>query len=203
MASPPQDPAPSTGPAFNGFNLAVDYAGPLAFVAGFFLTRQILLATWALVAGSVIALGACLIVRRRIAPLPALYGGAALLFGGLTLVFHDPSIVKMKTTVIDAALGAVMLGGLALGKSPIRLLMGEAVALSDKGWRQLTLRFGAFFLILAVANEVVWRTQPDATWVLFRMPGLLILTVVFAALQTPLILRETHRPAPDDSAPNP
>jgi len=185
------------------FNLTVDYAGPVAmlvvFVGSMILgypkgPDRLLAATWGLVAGSAIALLACFIVRKRIAPLPALYGGAALIFGSLTIIFHDPAIVKMKTTVIDAALGSLMLGGYALGRSPIKILMGEAVKLSDRGWRQLTLRFGVFFLVLACANEYVWRTQPDATWVFFRMPGLLILTLVFAAFQAPLILREAHNP---------
>lgn len=195
------------------FNLAVDYTGPVAMLAVFLGSMvlgypkgpdRLLAATWGLVAGSAIALITCFVVRRRIAPLPALYGAAALLFGGLTIIFHDPAIVKMKTTVIDAALGVVMLGGFALGKSPIRILMGEAVRLTDRGWRKLTFRFGLFFLVLAGLNEYVWRTQPDATWVFFRMPGLLILTLVFAAFQTPLMMRETSQreseqvdPAPD------
>ena len=182
------------------FNLAVDYTGPVAMMVVFIGSMvigypkgpdRLLLATWGLVAGSALALVTCFVVRRRIAPLPALYGAAALLFGSLTLIFHDPAIVKMKTTVIDAALGAVMIGGFALGKSPIRILMGEAVHLTERGWRTLTVRFGVFFFGLAGLNEYVWRTQPDATWVFFRMPGLLILTLVFAAFQAPLMMRET------------
>ena len=99
--------------------------------------------------------------------------------------------MKMKTTFIDGALGVMMLWGLVLGRSPIKLLMGQGLHLSDLAWKRLTLRFGLFFLAMAVANEVVWRTQPDVIWVFFRLPGLIILTVVFTALQAPLILKET------------
>lgn len=191
-----QPSAPAPKPDL--FHLGVDYAGPVMFLLAFLASMpfvkgpdRILWATWGLVAGSAIALVICFIVRRRIAPLPAFFGGAALLFGIIALVLHDPTIVKMKTTFIDGALGLLMLWGLFVGRSPIKLLMGSGLHLSDLAWRRLTLRFGVFFLSMAVANEVVWRTQPDVVWVFFRWPGLIILTVIFTAFQAPLILKET------------
>jgi intracellular septation protein len=170
--------------------LGIDYSGAAAFVLGYFVTRDIQQATWWLVAVSAIALAVGFVMERRVAPLPLIYGGAALLFGGLTLIFHDPRFVKMKTTFVDLALGAAMLIGLALGKSPIKLVMNDAIKLSDTGWKRLTLRFGIFFIALAILNEVVWRTQPDALWVLFRMPGLLIISFLFSFTQVPMMLRE-------------
>lgn len=169
--------------------LGIDYAGPAAFMIGFFLTHSVLSATWGLVAASAAALVFGFVLERRVAPSPLIWGGAALLFGVLTLVFHDVRIVKMKTTIIDAGLGVVMLGGLALGKSPVKLLMGQAISLPEASWRKLTLRFGAFFLVLAVLNEVIWRTQPDAVWVMFRFPGLLILSLLFSATQLPAMMK--------------
>ena len=180
------------------FHLGVDYAGPATFLLTFLVSmpfdkgqERILFATWGLVAGSAAALVICFLVRRRIAPLPAFFGGAALLFGTVARVFHDPTIVKMKTTFIDGALGVMMLWGLFLGRSPIKLLMGQGLHLSDLAWKRLTLRVGLFFLAMAVANEVVWRTQPDVVWVFFRWPGLIVLTIVFTAFQAPMILKET------------
>jgi intracellular septation protein len=193
-----EQPAVASPPKLDLFHLGVDYAGPVMFLLTFLISMpfvkgqdRILWATWGLVAGSAVALLVCFIVRRRIAPLPAFFGGAALLFGTVALIFHDPTIVKMKTTFIDGALGVIMLWGLVLGRSPIKLLMGQGLHLSDLAWKRLTLRFGLFFLAMAVANEVVWRTQPDVVWVFFRWPGLIILTLVFTAFQAPLILKET------------
>lgn len=171
---------------------AVDYIGPGAFLLGYLVHRQILPATWWLVAGSALGLVIAYGLERRVAVLPAVWGGAALVFGLLTLVFHDPRIIKVKVTAMNFALGMAMLGGVLLRRNPLKAIMGETLTLSDATWRKLTLRYGAFFFVMAALNELVWRTQPEATWVLFRMPGLLILTLVFAATQLPLMLREVN-----------
>jgi len=194
VSGTPAPPSPSavkpTGAPW--VRLAIDYAGPAAFLAGYLLSHNILTATWALVGASAVALAVGFAVERRVAPLPLIWGLAALVFGVLTLVFHDPRIIKMKTTLIDAALGLGMLGGLALGHSPIRMLMGDTLVLPEAAWRKLTLRFGLFFLLLAVANEVIWRTQPEAVWVAFRFPGLLIISLLFSGTQIPLMMKQAE-----------
>ena len=199
MSEPSKAPA---HPRPDAFSMAVDFLPVAAFVAVYFLSgKKILAATGALVVGSAVAIIASLIVRRKLAFTPALYGGAALVFGVLTLVLHDPNIVKMKTTFIDLGLGLFLLGGLALKKNPLMLLMNGLVPLTERGVRLLTLRFGLFFIAMAGLNEIVWRTQPEPTWVLFRMPGLLILSLVFALSQTPLMLREAHHDHAGDAEP--
>jgi intracellular septation protein len=170
--------------------LAIDYSGAFVFVVGYLLTRDFQTATWCLVAVSAAAILVGFLLERRLAPLPLIYGGAALVFGALTLIFHDSRFVKMKTTFVDLALGVSMLTGLAMGKSPIKMLIGDGLKMSDAGWRRLTLRFGLFFIATALLNEAVWRTQPEAVWVVFRMPGLLILSFVFAFTQIPMMIKD-------------
>jgi intracellular septation protein len=168
----------------------VDYAGAAAFLVGYLVTRDVVKASWWLVVGSALALAVGFVVEKRIAPIPLLAGGAALVFGTLTLVFHDDRFVKMKPTAVNLAFAAALLGGYAIGKSPIKILMGEALTLSEAGWRKLTLHYGLFFLLLAVANEAVWRTQPAATWVLFKFPGIAVLTLLFSFTQIPGIMKD-------------
>jgi intracellular septation protein len=168
----------------------VDYFALAAFLVGYFVSgRDLQQATWALVAGSAVALVVGFAVERRLAPFPALAGGAALVFGGLTLAFHDPRFLKMKPTVMNLVFAAVMFGGLALRKHPLKLLLGEAFEMPDAAWRKLTLRYGIFFASLAALNEAVWRTQSDSVWVLFRFPGLMVLTLVFSLTQAPLLMK--------------
>ena len=43
---------------------------------------------------------------------------------------------------------------------------------------------------MAILNEVIWRTQPDAVWVAFRFPGLIILSLLFSATQAPGMMKD-------------
>ena len=95
----------------------------------------------------------------------------------------------MKPTIINALFGGALLGGLALGKPLLGYVFDSAFRLTDEGWRKLTLRWGVFLLVLAVLNEVVWRSVPTDTWVTFKVFGLVGLTFVFTLSQLPLINR--------------
>jgi intracellular septation protein len=168
---------------------AVDYGGLVVFLIGFLVTRDVVQATWWLVAGSAAGLILGFAVERRVAPMPLLAGAAALIFGGLTLIFHDDRFIKMKPTFVNLAFAVFLLGGTVLRRNPLKLLMGEALRMSDGAWRTLTWRYGLYFLCIAVLNEVVWRNVPNGVWVFFRFPGLLLLALAFSLTQTPLIMR--------------
>lgn len=171
--------------------LLIDYLGVAAFFVVFFATGKNLLdATWGMVAGSLVSIVIGYVVERKLAPMPLVWAIAGIVFGTITLIFHDPRIIKIKVTVIDACLGVGMLVGFALGRSPIKILMGSSLQMTDAGWRKLTWRYGVFFLCLAVMNEIVWRTQSDSTWVLFKTFGLVGLSVLFSFTQLPMMLKD-------------
>lgn len=168
----------------------VDYSALVVFLVAYFATgRNMANATWALVVGSGVAIVVGLIVERRIAPFPLIAGGAGLVFGGASLFFHDPRILKIKPTVMNGIFAAALLGGLAMGKNPLRLLLGASFDMPPQAWRRLTVNYAMLFLGLAIVNEVVWRTQPEATWVLFRFPGMMVLTFVFSIAHAPLLMK--------------
>ncbi len=180
----------SEKPSAGWVRMVVDYAGLAGLALGYLLTRNLLTGTFAFVAVSLAAVLVGFVVERKVAPLPLLFSIMALVFGVATLVFHDKRIIQMKTTVLDGALGLGLIGGFVLGKSPVKLLLGATLQLSEAAWRRLTLRYGLFFLTLAVTNEIVWRTQSDAVWVLFRMPGMLVLSLLFSATQIPGMMKD-------------
>lgn len=168
----------------------VDYSAVVAFAVVYFLGgRDFMKATAAIVVVSVVALAIGFLVERRLAPLPLFVGLMGAIFGGLTLLFHDPRILKVKPTVINFVLGLILFGGLLMKKNPLKMILGSAINLPDDAWRKLMLRYGIFYWLLAALNIVVWQTTSEQTWVLFRSFGLTVLTVLFTLTQLPLLLK--------------
>jgi intracellular septation protein len=199
--TPQLDTPPRKGHAW--VRLFVDWGGPTCFLLTYFAVflgvipstdhrQAIMTGTWALLAGSVVALATGFLVEKRVAWLPMISGGAALVFGTLTLFFRDPRFLYMKPTIMNVLFASVMFWCAFRGKNPLKSLFGDAIKMTDAGWRRLTVRYGAFFLFVAVLNEIVWRTQPEQIWVLFRMPGLLIIPILFSISQVPSILKEAR-----------
>lgn len=163
--------------------------GPLVV---FFLVNaraDIFVGTAWFMAAMVVALVLSWVLLKRIAVMPLVTGVLVLIFGGLTLYFHDDTFIKLKPTIINAMFGSVLLGGLVFGQSLLRYVFGDVYKLKPKGWTILTWRWGLFFFALAVVNEVVWRTQSTDFWVAFKVWANMPLTVIFAAFQLPVLNR--------------
>ena len=146
-------------------------------------------------AATVAALSLHYALVRRLPIMPLVCGVVVVVFGGLTLVLQDKTIIMVKGTIINGLFGVVLLGGLAFGRSLLSVVLDSMFSLTDEGWRKLTFRWGLFFLFLAALNEVVWRTQTEDFWVNFKVFGIMPITVLFALAQTPLLSRYERKDA--------
>lgn len=100
-----------------------------------------------------------------------------IFFGGLTAWFNDERFFKMKTTIVYGCLAGILGIGLLRGQSWLQYVMGELLPMRHEGWMILTRRLALMFVVLAVANEVIWRTMSTDTWVkleTFGMPAALV-----------------------------
>ena len=157
-------------------------------------------ATGAFMVATFVSLIAGWFLERRLPTLPLVSGFFVLVFGGLTLILADETFIKLKPTLVNSLFAVILLGGLVLKRPLLKPLFGSAFQLGDEGWHTLTLRWGVFFVVLAILNEVVWRNFSTDFWVAFKLFGVLPLTVLFAGSQTPLILRQQNDAARDASA---
>ena len=117
-----------------------------------------------LIIATIVAVGIMYFIEKKIPYVPLIGGVVITLFGGLTLYFNNPIFIYMKPTIVNLIF-----------------------QLNDAGWDKLNFRWAYFFIFLAILNEIVWRTQPETTWVNFKVWGILPITFIFTAFQLPLI----------------
>lgn len=171
---------------------AVDY-GPLVVFFASYLTLGLMAATAALIAASLIGLSLAWVLERRVPLVPLVTATIVVVFGGLTLWLQDETFIKMKPTMVQAIFALVLLGGLAMGQPLLKPLLAPMMPpMSERAWRQFTLRYGLFFVAMAALNELVWRTQSTDFWVTFKVFGLPGLTFLFILSQLPFVGREAR-----------
>jgi intracellular septation protein len=149
----------------------------------------IFVATAVFMVAILVALVASYLLTRRLPTMALVSAVVVVVFGGLTLVLQDELFIKLKPTIIYLLFAGTLFGGIAFGKNLLAMVFDQMFHLTAEGWRKLTVRWALFFLLLAVLNEIVWRTQSTDTWVAFKVFGVMPLTFVFAALQYPLLTK--------------
>ena len=154
------------------------------------VVARVVVATVAFVAATVAAMVVSRMRLGRISPMLWLSGGLVVVFGGLTVYFHDPRFIQMKPTIVYLAFAAVLAFGLMTGRPLLEGLLGTAYpGLSAEGWRKLTRNWAAFFVAMAALNELVWRSLGWDAWVLYKLWGAIPLTLAFALANLPMLGR--------------
>jgi len=170
------------------FPVLAEMGGPIFIATGLFM------------AATAIALLVSWVLTRTLPIMPLISGIVVFVFGALTLWLQNDTFIKMKPTIVNSLFGFILLGGLVFGKSLLGYVFHAAFKLDDDGWRKLTLRWGLFFLVLAVMNEVVWRNFSTDFWVAFKVWGTMPITILFTLAQMPLIMRHSIE-TPESKAP--
>ncbi len=164
------------------------------------LGGPLLVATGLFMVATVTSLVVSRIVFKHLPIMPFVSGVVVLVFGSLSIWLQDDTFIKMKPTIVNTLFGVVLLGGLLFGRSLLGYVFNAAFQLDDLGWKKLTLRWGVFFLFLAIINEVVWRNFSDAVWVNFKVWGTMPITILFTLAQMPLIMRHSVNTEADGKA---
>ncbi len=124
-----------------------------------------IVATVAFVPVLLIAMGILWALTGKLSRIQMFTAFMVIVFGGLTAYFNNSTFFKMKTTIVYGLFAALLGIGLWRGQSWLELFMGEMVPMEQEGWMILTKRLAMMFAVLAVANEIIWRTMSEQTWV--------------------------------------
>lgn len=166
-------------------------------VIAFFVAYKvwgIFVATAVLIVGVLAQTAVSWIRHRKVSPMLLTSAVLVLVFGGLTLWVRDPAFIKWKPSIVNWLFAAAFLVSQYLqGPTIIQRMLGENVTLGPADWRRLNLMWVGFFLVAGALNLYVAYRFDEATWVNFKLFGLMGLTLAFALLQGVWIARRTER----------
>jgi len=186
-----------------GAKLLIDLGPLLVFFLVNFLAPvppvlKIFVATGAFMAAMVVAMIFSALRYGRISPLLWFSGLMVVILGGLTIWLHNESFIKMKPTLYYTLVSGLLWFGLATDRPLLQRVLGSTYpGLDNDGWRKLTRNWAIFFILMAIGNEAVWRGTAmlwgkDAgwnAWLWYKMPGCVIITLLFAMANVPMLMK--------------
>lgn len=191
-------------------HLLVDLGPILVFIVAFNVLQRIasvkdnavFIATGLFIAATLAAIIWSKLKHGRVPPVLIVTGVIVVVFGGLTILLREPSLVQIKVTATNLFYVAAILGSLALRQNVWKLLFGHAFTLPDRIWNVLALRWAGFFAFMAALNEVLrhfynYENGNFDVWLNTRPLVVFPLLLIFAALNTPLVIK--HAPNENES----
>ena len=148
------------------------------------------MATAVAILASFVQVGITLALRRRLQSMQLISLGLITVFGGATLLLHDPVFIKWKPTVLNWLFAAIFLATQWFTQRPLaERLMGEALSVPAPVWRRVNLAWAGFFLVSGAANLFVAYHYSEETWVSFKLFGLFGMLVAFIVAQSLYLAR--------------
>lgn len=139
-----------------------------------------------------IAVGAVITIKllrgEKIPPFMIVSSALIGVFGTAGIVFQSKTFIFMKPTIINLLYAAVLFGGLAVGRNVWKMLLQHSFKLPDFVWKTLAIRWGLFFIFLAILNEVIWRNFSEAFWANMKLANMPI-TMLFFLANAPITLK--------------
>jgi len=129
------------------------------------------------------AMGVLYLLSGRLSRIQIFTAVMVIFFGGLTAWFNDERFFKMKTTLVYGTFATLLGIGLLQGRSYLAYVLSEMLPMEEEGWMILTRRLFLVFVVLAAANEFVWRTMSTDAWVKIETFAFPIALVAFLWIQ--------------------
>jgi intracellular septation protein len=182
-------PATQLGCIISRMKFLFDLFPVILFFAAFSLTRDIYLATAVAMAATVGQVAFSWFKHRKVDTMQWVSLGLIVVLGGATLLLHDKSFIMWKPTVLYWLMGVGLLVSQAMGKQPLKSLMGKQLTLPEAVWRRLNLAWVAFFAGMGALNLYVAFTFSEEVWVNFKLFGGMGLMLLFVLGQSVVLAR--------------
>jgi intracellular septation protein len=131
--------------------------------------------------------------KKKIQKLQIIFLITIVVFGGATLILHNPVFIKWKVSVVYWILGLAMLISQYLGKKPLIQHMlniaDKNIILPHKVWLRLSWSWVIFCVFIGCLNVYVIFHYSTNDWVDFKLFGILGITFIFFIGQTIYLIK--------------
>jgi intracellular septation protein len=164
--------------------LLVDFLPIVIFFVVYKMTNDLIFATAILIPATKLQMGYTWLTTKKIEKMQLVTLIMVVVLGGLTVALQDGQFIKWKPTIVNWLFGLAFLGSQFIGKKPVvQRLMEKGIQLPSRIWRQLNFAWFVFFAVMGSLNLYVAFNYSEATWVDFKLFGMLGLTFVFILAQ--------------------
>jgi intracellular septation protein len=168
---------------FNAMQNFAPETGPISKETAIFWATGVFMASVAL------AIGWTLLKGRKLPPMLIITGTVVMVFGALTIWLQDETFAFIKPTIINILFALVILGSLAIGRNIWKTAFEHAFQMPDHAWKIFALRWAAFYIVLAIVNEIIWRNFPKEFWVNSKLFLSIPLAVIFMVINLPFLMK--------------
>jgi intracellular septation protein len=163
-------------------NQLLDLLPVAIFVAVFFAT-DVYWATGALMLAVTAQAALYLALRKPLTRELKLTFWVSIVFGSLTLLFHNELFIQWKPTIVNWLLAASLVGSHFVGKhNLVRQLFGSQLTLIDEVWTRLNFGWAAGFFFAGALNLLVAYNFSMEFWVTYKLVGGFALTLLYVVL---------------------
>ena len=173
---------------FNVMQNFTDETGPFSKETAIFWATGVFMASVAA------AIGWTLFKGRKLPPMLVITGIVVMTFGGLTIWLQDETFAFIKPTIINTLFAVTILGSLAIGRNIWKTAFEHAFQLPDHAWKIFALRWAAFYILLAIINELIWRNTSKEFWVNSKLFLSIPLAIVFMIANLPFLMKHNIEP---------
>jgi len=146
-------------------------------------------ATLYMIITAVVSISLCYFIEGKVQTFSLISTGVLLVSGSITLLTGNAMFIKIKPTILYIIFGSTFLISTLKGTPFIKYLFNKTLPLQDKAWNVISYNAAAFFYVMAIINDLVWRSYTEATWVKFKVFDVIPITLIFMLLHIPFVLR--------------
>lgn len=186
-----------------------DFFPVLVFVAVYYVSKDMILATKLLIGASALQIAGYWLWKRKVEKLHLWTFAILAVMGGMTIALNDKTFIMWRPTIVNWVFAVVFLGSQFVGKRNLVRILVEGflkqaphlrLSLPDNRWLPLNLTWVTFFILLGGVNLFVVYNFDDDTWVTYKMVGQTLLNMTFLITQFVYLSRFITEVTPDSNS---